>query len=97
MTTTKTRDPLQGYRILRGSVNVGDYIRFASGNPSMREQWRKVASLTPAAHLGGSDMAELVNAAGHARLVGLKASDKIVRHPYSQKLADPANYLPLED
>ena len=98
MTTTTAQDTLRGFRILRGAVRVGDYIRIANANPSMRDQWWKVTARTDAPRPGAADRVDLRNAAGGTRDgYTLNPSDKIVRHPYSQKLADPANYLPLED
>lgn len=83
MTTTSNLD---GYRILRGAINVGDYIRISNGNASMRDEWWKVTGRTPASAPGQPDRVDLINAAGGTRTgYALNQWDKIIRHPYSQR------------
>jgi len=94
---TQAEQDLRGYRVLRGAINVGDYIRIANANPSMCEQWWKVTSIEET-KIGHATRVNLVNAIGGFRTgYALNSWDRIIRHPYSQKRANPANYVPLED
>lgn len=79
---------LDGFRILRSAINVGDFIRISNGNVSMRDQWWKVVAYVRATEAGRADRVDLINAAGGIRTAyPLNAWDKITRHPYSQKRA----------
>lgn len=84
-----TNSELDGTRILRGAINIGDFIRIANGNASMREQWWRVISRSPATGPGRPDHVDLINAEGGERAnFALEAWHKIVRHPYSQRRAE---------
>jgi hypothetical protein len=87
MTANET-NRLDGYRILRGAINVGDFIRIASGNATMRDQWWKVTAFSRATKPSQPDRVDLINAAGGERSAyPLQSWDKIIRHPYSQRRA----------
>jgi hypothetical protein len=80
--------PLQGYRINRDSLNVGDYFRWKDGNENYTGRWWKILSITPPAGPGASHKVTIVNDGGHQRDATLMQGVRLIRHPYSQRQAE---------